>query len=136
MARNNFEKDLLKLYWPIRLSIAIIWIWAASTSWFFYPHSESIDWLIRLGLTSYTDFIFAAACLVDLLMGIAALFLASRLLWQLQFLLVVFYSLTVSIGLPEFLSHPFGPIIKDIAILACLAYLSVIEKYRKAKSFY
>jgi hypothetical protein len=42
--------------------------------------------------------------------------------------LVAFYSVAVSVGLPEFLIHPFGPITKNMAVLACLAYLAIREK--------
>jgi hypothetical protein len=107
----------------MRMGIALIWIWTAVVSWFFYPHTAALEWLRRLGITQRTDFIFAGACLADLALGMASAVFASRRLWQLQFSLVVFYSVVIAIKLPEFLVHPFGPIIKNIAVLACLAYL-------------
>ncbi|MBI2769742.1 MAG: DoxX-like family protein [Burkholderiales bacterium] len=133
MRNRNFDesgrdRSLAMLYWVMRLGMAFIWLWTAVVSWFAWPHAESLEWLRRLGLTSGTEFAFAAACLVDLLLGIASCAFASRRLWQLQFALVVFYSLAVAVALPEFLVHPFGPIAKNIAVLACLAWLATMEK--------
>jgi len=112
----------------MRIGIAFIWIWTAIVSWFIYPQAESLDWLRRLGLTHQTYFLFAGACLLDLVMGIASSLFTSRKIWQLQFAVVVFYSLANAIKLPEFLIHPFGPITKNIAVLACLAYLVIVGK--------
>jgi len=42
--------------------------------------------------------------------------------------LVRLSSLAITIWLPEFLIHPFGPITKNIAVLACLTYLIIVEK--------
>jgi hypothetical protein len=112
----------------MRISMAFIWIWSAIVSWFFYPHTASLKWLVKLGLTHQTYFFFAVACLFDFMMGLASCALASRKLWQLQFAIVGFYSLAMAFKLPEFLLHPFGPVIKNIAVLACLAYLIENQK--------
>jgi hypothetical protein len=72
--------------------------------------------------------LFNAACATDMAMGIASLAFATRRLWQAQLVLVAFYTVAVSLGLPEFLLHPFGPVTKNMAVLACLAYLAIMEK--------
>jgi hypothetical protein len=112
----------------MRLGIAFIWIWTAIVSWFIYPRTESLDWLRSLGFTYQPYLWFVGACLVDVVMGIASSVFASQRIWQLQFAIVTFYSLAIAIWLPEFLIHPFGPITKNIAVLACLAYLAIVEK--------
>jgi len=122
------EKKLIRLYWLTRIGIATIWIWTAVASWFIYPHPASLNWLRQLGLTYQTGFWFSAACLLDAGLGIASALFASRLLWQSQILLVIFYTLAVSLGLPEFLAHPFGPIAKNLAVLCCLVYLAIMER--------
>ena len=116
------------LYWSMRLGMAFIWIWTAAVSWFVWPHAQSLEWLRRLGVTSLAEPVFVAACLVDLSLGVASCVFATRRLWQLQFALVVSYSLAVAIALPEFLVHPFGPITKNVAVLACLAWLVIVER--------
>lgn len=125
---DDFEIKLRRLYWTIRLGIAFIWIWTAITSWFLYPHAASLEWLRTLGLTYQTEWIFSAACLLDFCLGLATLFFASRRLWQVQCVVIVAYSAAIAIWLPVFLLHPFGPITKNIAVVACLLYLIVMEK--------
>jgi hypothetical protein len=107
--------------------MVFIWIWTAYISWFVHPQAESLDWLRRIGLTQQVYFWFVGACFFDLLVGIASALFASRLLWQGQIIAVIFYTLMIAIFLPEFLTHPFGPITKNLAVLACLAYLAIME---------
>ena len=122
------EQKQNQLYWITRLSMAIIWLWTAITSWFFYPHAESLAWLRQVGLVEHTTFWLASACMFDLLMGIASMLFASKRLWQIQLIFTVFYTLAIVIYLPEFLFHPFGPITKNINVGACLAFLICAEK--------
>jgi hypothetical protein len=126
----HLNRNLNWLYWAIRLGMAFIWIWTAVVSWFIYPEAESLNWLRRLGLTSSTQIWFTAACFLDFAIGIASALFASHRLWQAQLILVGFYSLAVSISLPEFLIHPFGPITKNIAVVGCLFYLTIYEGLR------
>ena len=127
LCTKNREINLRRLYWLMRIAMAFIWTWTAYVSWFVYPQAESLDWLRRIGLTQQVNLWFVSACLFDLLMGIASALFASRSLWQGQIIVVIFYSLVIAICLPEFLFHPFGPITKNLAVLACLAYLAIME---------
>ncbi|MES2046775.1 MAG: DoxX-like family protein [Pseudomonadota bacterium] len=129
LTAKNREIHLHRLYWLMRIGIAFIWIWTAYVSWFVYPQVESLDWLRRVGLTQQVHLWFVVACLFDLLMGIASALFTSRLLWQGQIIAVIFYTLVIAIFLPEFLTHPFGPIIKNLAVLASLAYLAIMEPH-------
>jgi hypothetical protein len=104
-------KAMTRLYWAMRLGIALIWLWTAWVSWFIYPHAASLDLLRRTGITQYTELVFAASCLLDLGMGIASLLYARSFVWWSQFLLVAGYSAVICFLLPEFLLHPFGPIL-------------------------
>ncbi len=114
----------------MRLGIAFIWLWTAFVSWFCYPKANSLEWLHRAGITQFADIVLVAACLFDLALGIASCFMASALLWRFQFLAVSFYSVVLAFALPEFWIHPFGPLTKNIAVLACLACLSLMESTR------
>jgi hypothetical protein len=128
---NNEQKlatGLRRLYWMNRTGMAFIWIWSAWVSWFMYPQAESLEWLRRLGLVDHTQFWLAASCALDLVMGIVTLALPSKMLWRVQMMLVVFYSVAIMYGLPEFLLHPFGPVIKNIAVLGCLYFLMIFEE--------
>lgn len=112
----------------MRLGISLIWIWTAFVSWYLYPHSISIELLRKARLTDHTDVVLATSCVLDLLLGIVSCFYPTRRIWQFQFLVVAAYSIVISIFLPEFLIHPFGPITKNISVLACLAYLALVER--------
>lgn len=127
LANKNLEDELRWLYWLMRIGMACIWSWTAYVSWFVYPQAESLDWLRKIGLTQHVYLWFVGACLFDLLMGIASALFTSRVLWQVQIIAVIFYTLVIGIFLPEFLIHPFGPITKNLAVLACLAYLTIME---------
>jgi hypothetical protein len=122
------ETTLTRLYWSLRISIGFIWIWTAYVSWYAYPHADAIALLRRAGMTSHTELVFAAACLMDLGMGIVSCLFATSLLWWSQFALVAVYTVVIGIFLPEFVMHPFGPIIKNAAVLVCLAMLALADQ--------
>lgn len=124
----DMDAQLARFYWAMRLGMGFVWIWTAYVSWYIFPHAISIEWLRKTGLINHTEEVLAASCALDLLMGIASCFLATRLLWRLQFLLVAAYSVVIAIFLPEFLIHPFGPIAKNVSVLTCLAYLALMER--------
>jgi len=120
----------VRLYWLMRAGMTLLWIWTAYVSWFVYPHEESLQLLRQLRITQFENQVFIAACVLDAVIGIASALFASRTLWATQFCLVAGYSVAIAIGLPEFLFHPFGPITKNFAVLACLIYLQGMEQSR------
>lgn len=127
-AALHSEVTLNRLYWSIRLGISFIWIWTAFVSWYVYPHADSIELLRKTGITNHTDLVFVASCLLDLAMGIASCLYARSFLWWSQFALVSAYTVVISILLPAFLVHPFGPITKNISVLICLAILALADR--------
>ena len=50
-----------------------------------------------------------------------------------QSVLVGVYTAVIMIALPEFVVHPFGPIVKNIAVLLCLAMLALADRNALAK---
>jgi hypothetical protein len=124
------DPQLIRLYWAMRFGIGFIWLWTAYASWFLFPHPQSIEWLRKIGISSHAETAFAVLCVLDVLMGILSCVFASAFLWWFQLLIVAVYSVVISILLPEFLLHPFGPIIKNLAVLACLAYLRMAERWQ------
>lgn len=122
------EATMNRLYWSMRLGISFIWIWTAFVSWYVYPHAASIELLRQTGITHHTDMVFVASCLLDLVMGIASCIYARSFLWWSQFSLVFAYTIVISVLLPEFLVHPFGPIVKNISVLTCLAILALADR--------
>src|SRR5690606_21795926 len=95
-----------------------------------YPVEESYLLLARVGITgSLAPVALYGAAALDFTFGLATLFLRQRkLLWIAQGTLIIFYTLTITLYLPEFWLHPFGPLIKNLPILAIILLLYELEK--------
>lgn len=109
----------------LRHALAWVWILTAWVSAFVHPPAESLALLERVGLVGWpAEAALYGASMLDLMMGIACIWYPGRALWALQAGLVAGYSVLIAIAIPEFLSHPFGPVIKNLPILASLLILS------------
>ncbi|VVE59266.1 NAD-dependent dehydratase [Pandoraea anapnoica] len=108
----------------LRGALAVVWILTAFISLCVYPTSESLGLLNEVGLTGeMAKIALYGAALLDLSMGIACLARPSRALWAIQGALVLGYSIIIAVAMPRFLTHPFGPLLKNIPILAILFIL-------------
>lgn len=112
-----------------RFVLALLWIATGIISLWIYPHQESALLLSQVGISdAYTMPLLYAASGLDFAIGIITLTHPSRRLWQIQILVILLYSLIISLALPEFLVHPFGPILKNLPILAILFVLLAGER--------
>ena len=105
----------------IRITLAIIWLATGMLSLGIYPQQDSLNLLSRIGLhgaPALTTLYLAGT--LDIVLGLLTLFLPRKILWVLQALLIFSYTLIISLWLPEFWLHPFGPILKNLAILMLL----------------
>ena len=113
----------------LRFSIALVWLWSGITSLFFYPHELSYQLLADTGITGLgAPLTLYGLAAMDIVLGLATLarFRPSRLmLWQ--FWIVLAYSVVVALRLPEFVFHPFGPLLKNIPFLMCLLIYRQLE---------
>jgi uncharacterized protein YbjT (DUF2867 family) len=118
--------------WRARLlkgALAIVWGGAAFVSAFVYPRDASLALLSRVGLHGIAaDVALFGACALDLGFCVATLAKPGRRLWIAQIALVLAYTAIVSAAMPEFLAEPFGPILKNVPILAILILLLGEEK--------
>jgi hypothetical protein len=115
----------------IRLTLAAMWLTTGALSLGIYPQSDSLGLLERVGLhgtTALTTLYLAAT--LDIALGLLTLFRPGKFLWQAQAMLIVAYTLIVSLWLPEFWLHPFGPILKNLPILLLLWLLNKYEGIR------
>jgi uncharacterized protein YbjT (DUF2867 family) len=127
------ERARAKLDWllPIlRVSIAVVWIFTAIVSAFVYPAAQSFDLLARTGIPPpLRPLMLYGAAAFDLLLGIGILVLERRRwLWLMQLALIGFYTVVIAIKLPEFLVHPYGPLTKNLPMLAAIWLLYELEK--------
>lgn len=108
----------------LRAALAIVWLATAWISAFVYPEHDSLALLAPLGLkgAAAQTALYGAAAL-DFLFGALTLLRPSRALWKAQAAIIAGYSAVIAATLPEFLIHPFGPLLKNIPILAILYVL-------------
>jgi hypothetical protein len=116
----------------LRVSIAVMWIWTAIVSAWLFPHSESFALLERTGIPrDWAPLMLYGAAALDLGFGLATLLgVRARALWLAQIALIVLYTVIISLRLPEFWLHPYGPILKNVPLLAALYLLYVLERPR------
>jgi uncharacterized protein YbjT (DUF2867 family) len=127
------ERARAKLDWllpVLRLAIAAVWIATAIVSAFLYPAAASYDLLARSGIPEpLRPLMLYGASVFDLALGFATLGLARRRwLWLMQLALIGFYTIVIAFRLPEFLIHPYGPLTKNLPMLAAIWLLYELEK--------
>lgn len=106
------------------LALAMLWLWTAWVSWFGWPHADSHAWLAACGVpAAWREPMLAGASLLDAAIGCALLIGPRRWLWPAQLALVGGYTLIMTVCLHPFWLHPFGPLSKNLPILALLLLL-------------
>lgn len=115
----------------MRLTLAAMWLVTGALSLGIYPQAESLDLLERVGLQGAIALatLYLAATL-DTALGLLTVFRPSRFLWQAQAMLIGAYTLIISVWLPEFWLHPFGPVLKNLPVLMLLWLLNKNEGTR------
>ncbi|PFH19083.1 LOW QUALITY PROTEIN: nucleoside-diphosphate-sugar epimerase [Burkholderia sp. JKS000303] len=110
-------------------ALAIVWIWTAIVSAFVHPRSDSLAMLAHAHLTGLPALIaLYAACALDCAFGVATVVAPSRRLWVAQGALIVAYSAVIAVTMPALLAEPFGPVLKNVPILAILLILFADEE--------
>jgi uncharacterized protein YbjT (DUF2867 family) len=119
-----------------RLSLAVVWIVTAWVSAFAYPVAESFALLARTGVPeSLRPASLYGAALFNLLLGVATLVPPRgqrwrRWLYPLQAGLILVYTALITWRMPEFWIHPYGPLLKNVPMLALIAWLGWVEAKR------
>jgi uncharacterized protein YbjT (DUF2867 family) len=112
----------------LRLSVALVWIITGILCFGIFPPVESYALLARVGIgPPFNTWLLYGAATLDVLMGVGILLARPRWRWRLQIAIVVVYTAIISVFLPEFWLHPFGPILKNIPLLAVLLLLHEFE---------
>jgi uncharacterized protein YbjT (DUF2867 family) len=125
-------RAVLAVWLPVlRIALAALWIWTGIVSCGLYPVQGSLALLARVGLHDAAALValYAAAGL-DLAIG-AGLLLprrARRWLWPAQLALIAGYTLLITVFLPEYWLHPYGPISKNLPLMAAIALMGALEQ--------
>lgn len=122
-----------KLSWllpMLRISVALVWIWTGVVSLGLFPREESYALLERTGVPrSLAPMMLYGAALLDLCFGVATLLARRRkALWLAQMALIGIYTIIITFALPEFWLHPYGPILKNLPLLAAIYLLYSFER--------
>ncbi len=125
-ARLRTSRHLALMRW----ALAAMWLGTAWVSLFVYPRAASHVLLARLGLHGgWADLALWGGALLDALLGLALLAVRRRhIVYRLQLALVLTYTVLISAGLPEFWEHPFGPLLKNIPLLAMILALHALDR--------
>jgi uncharacterized protein YbjT (DUF2867 family) len=132
-AHRESARQSARLSWALpllRLSLALVWIVTGLLSIGLYPVADSLALLARVGLHGLAaEVALYGAAALDLALGVATLAMRRhrRWLWWAQIGLMGGYMLIISLWLPEFWLHPFGPILKNLPMLGALAVLLALE---------
>ena len=127
--------DSARIGWLLplmRWSVALLWIVTGILSLGFYPVKESYALLEQVHIrgSPATIALYGAAAL-DIALGLGVLFLRGRRwLWQAQIAVMLCYTALITIFLPAFWLHPFGPLLKNIPLLVLM--LALLEFERRA----
>ena len=110
-------------------SIALVWIVTGIVSFGVYPVEDSYALLAKVGITGMlAPVMLYGAALLDLAIGIAILVLRRRRwLWLTQLAVILFYTAIITWKLPEFWLHPYGPLLKNLPMLAAIWLLLELE---------
>jgi uncharacterized protein YbjT (DUF2867 family) len=113
----------------LRVSVALVWIATGIVSFGVYPVADSLALLARVGLTGPIALVaLYTAAVLDLALGVATLALRRRRwLYALQALVILGYTAIITLWLPEYWRHPYGPVLKNLPLLAALALLHALD---------
>jgi len=123
-ARLYFLRPLLCL------TIAVTWLSAGLTSAFFYPVAQSYQLLASVGITGgFAPLFLYGAASLDVALGLGTLSTRWRRVASLgQLTVILAYTLIITLFLPEYWLHPFGPVVKNLPLLAATLVLLVLEE--------
>jgi uncharacterized protein YbjT (DUF2867 family)/uncharacterized membrane protein YphA (DoxX/SURF4 family) len=125
---RRLHADLLWLLPLLRASVAVMWVVAGVVS--LYRVDSSLELLRSIGSPpALAPILFGGAIIIDLAFGILTLWpRRPRRLWSAQIAVVVVYTLIITFTLPALWLEPFGPVAKNLPILALLLLLQQLER--------
>jgi uncharacterized protein YbjT (DUF2867 family) len=105
----------------VTVAMAMLWLITAYVSWFAWPHADSMAWLAACGVPAgWQEHVLLSASVLDAAIGVLLLLRPRRWLWAVQLALVGGYTAIMSVCLPGFWLHPFGPLSKNLPLLALM----------------
>jgi hypothetical protein len=115
--------------WLMRVAIALMWWVSALLPLIPSVHQRAMHELSLVGLTGALALTFKGiAMLLDLACGVGALWLHRSWVWWAQMLVVLVYTVILSVSHMQLWLDPFGALLKNIPIIALMIYMARAEK--------
>ena len=114
----------------LRFSLALLWIFTGYISACVYPLEQSYLLLNRTGVSDQlAPLVLYAAAGLDVMLGLALLFRYRVITVDvLQIATIGMYTLIITLAMPEFWWHPFGPSSKNIPLLMATLIMLATER--------
>lgn len=115
----------------LRISLGLLWIVTGVVSAFLFPTNASYTLLATLGIEgAWAPLALYGAAALDLSLGIALLMNFRVILTgAIQIIVIITYSMLITLGLSEYWLHPFGAMTKNIPlIIATLIVMATQER--------
>lgn len=109
----------------LRGVLALIWLVTGALSFGLYPVADSLVLLQKLELPDQQALlVLYAGAAADVVLGLLTLTWPRSWLWVSQLVLIAAYTLLATWLVPEYWLHPFGPLLKNLAVVVviCLLY--------------
>lgn len=123
-----------QLQWLLPLArgvLALVFVVTGLLSLGLYPVEDSRALLARTGLAgAMADLALYGGALIDIALGLALLLprRIRRLAYGASVALILGYTAIITLALPEFWLHPFGPVLKNLPILVLLWMLHELDR--------
>lgn len=124
--RDLLQSSRLRWLSPVlRLSVALVWLIAGVVSLGLYPVQDSLALLAEAAVpAAYAPAALYGAAALDIVLGLLTLSpWRGRWLWGIQAAVILAYTAILTWQLPEFWLHPFGPLAKNLPLLAVIWFL-------------
>ncbi|MBS1174506.1 MAG: hypothetical protein H6R05_637 [Burkholderiaceae bacterium] len=113
----------------VRFAIALMWWISALLPLIPSVHQRAMHELSLVGLTGALALAFMGiAMLLDIACGVGALCLHHSWVWWVQMLVVVVYTVILSVSHAQLWLDPFGALLKNIPIIALMIYMARTER--------
>lgn len=112
------------------VSLAAVWIGSGVVSLVAFPQATSEGWLLQAGIpAAWAGPALMAVSGLDVVLGLAML-----VRWRLalviatQLVLIVGFSVLLTVRMPEWWAHPFGPLLKNLPLFVATLILWALER--------
>lgn len=132
--RAREHAQLQNLLALMKASVAVVWIVTGLLSLGLYPVAQSLALLADFGLHgAWAQAALYAGAILDLVLGVAVLLAPQRWLpwiWRAQLMVIIGYTALITLRIPHWWLHPFGPILKNLPLLVSIAMLAALPRRR------